>query len=314
MSDKIKMICVVGATASGKTALGVALAQRLNGEIISADSMQVYRHMPIATAAATAEEQQGIPHHLLAILEPDEPFSVAEFVRLAKAETLAIHARGKLPIVVGGTGLFIDSLVQNLTFADVGADEALRAQLSEKPTEELYEELLRLDPPAAADIHKNNRKRVIRALELCYGGAGKTAQNEQSHREESPFDALYIQIDYRDRAKLYDRINRRVDNMLAAGLEDEACRLLPLTGTTARQAIGHKELAPYIRGEITLAEAADNLKRETRHYAKRQLTWFRRNTAIHTLYADEMSAQALVDSALHMAETFLNGRDRLEAN
>lgn len=307
MSDKIKMICVVGATASGKTALGVALAKRLNGEIISADSMQVYRHMPIATAAASADEQQGIPHHLLAFLEPDEPFSVAEFVRLARAEAQDIHARGKQPIVVGGTGLFIDSLVQNLTFSDVGADETLRAQLGEKTTDALYSELQQLDPLAAADIHKNNRKRVIRALELHYGGVGKTVQNEQSHREESPFDALYIQIDYRDRAKLYDRINRRVDRMLTAGLEEEARRLLPLTGTTARQAIGHKELAPYIKGEITLEEAVDNLKRETRHYAKRQLTWFRRNTEIHTLYADEMSPKALVDSAVQLAETFLNG-------
>ena len=305
MSDKIKIICVVGATASGKTALGVALAQRLNGEIISADSMQVYRDMPIATAAATAEEQQGIPHHLLGFLAPDEPFSVAEFVRLAKAEALAIHARGRLPIVVGGTGLFVDSLVQNLTFSDVGADETLRAQLSEKPTDELYALLQQADPQAAAEIHKNNRKRVIRALELHFGGAGKTLQNEASRREESPFEALYIQIDYRDRAKLYERINRRVDGMLAAGLADEARRMLPLTGTTARQAIGHKELAPYLRGEISLETAADNLKRETRHYAKRQLTWFRRNPAVHTLYADEMSPKELTDSAVALAQHFL---------
>ena len=307
MRDKIKIICVVGATASGKTALGVALAQRLNGEVISADSMQVYRDMPIATAAATPEEQQGIPHHLLGFLAPDEPFSVAEFVRLAREEALAIHARGRVPIVVGGTGLFIDSFVQNLTFADVGADEALRERLSEQPTETLYEALQKADPQAAADIHPNNRKRVIRALELQYGGAGKTAQNEQSHREESPFEALYIQIDYRDRDKLYDRINRRVDQMLAAGLEDEARKMLPLTGATARQAIGHKELAPYFEGKISLAEAAENLKRETRHYAKRQLTWFRRNKAIRVLYADEMTAQALTDGAVQIAEDFLNG-------
>jgi len=148
---------------------------------------------------------------------------------------------------------------------------------------------------------------VIRALELHYGGTGKTAQNEASHNEESPFEALYIQIDYRDRAKLYERINRRVDNMLAAGLEDEARRMLSRTGVTARQAIGHKELAPYIRGEIPLEEAVDNLKRETRHYAKRQLTWFRRNTAMHTLYADEMSADGLADSAAQLAAAFLKG-------
>ena len=211
MADKIKMICVVGATASGKTALGVALAKRLNGEIISADSMQVYRSMPVATAVATAEEQQGVPHHLLAFLEPEQPFSVAEFVQLAKECALAIHAKGKVPIVVGGTGLFIDSLVKNRCFSDVGADEALRTRLQAKPSDELYAALQAVDPQAAAAIHPNNRKRVIRALELYYGGSGKTVQDEASEQEGSPFDALYIQIDYRDREQLYARINRRVD-------------------------------------------------------------------------------------------------------
>lgn len=304
--DKIKIICVVGATASGKTALGVALAKRLNGEIISADSMQVYRDMPIATAAASQEEQEGIPHHLLAFLGAEETFSVADFVTLAKAKAQEIAARGKVPIVVGGTGLFVDSLVNNLTFSEVGADEALRERLAAKSNEALYAELCRVDEQAAGEIHPNNRKRVIRALELYYGGVSKTQQNAASHREESPFEALYLGITYRDREKLYDRINRRVDVMLQNGLVEEAKAMLSRGGVTARQAIGHKELQPYLDGEISLAEALDNLKRETRRYAKRQLTWFRRNETIHWLYADEYSQAALYDEAVTAARNFLN--------
>ncbi len=303
--DKIKIICVVGATASGKTALGVELAKRLGGEVISADSMQVYMGMPIATAAATAEEREGIPHHLLEFLEIGESFSVAEFVRLAKEKAFDINSRGKVPIIVGGTGLFIDSLVDNITFTGAGADETLRGKLSEKSSEELYEMLKSVDENAAKGIHKNNRKRVIRALELYYGGISKTEQNEKSHKEESPFDALYIGIGYKDRQKLYDRINLRVDLMLENGLEKEARETLGKTGITSRQAIGHKELKPYIDGEISLDEAAENLKKETRHYAKRQLTWFRRNEKINWIYADEMSKEELFSKAETLSKEFL---------
>ena len=303
--DKIKIICVVGATASGKTALGVELAKRLGGEVISADSMQVYKGMPIATAAATAEEREGIPHHLLEFLEIGESFSVAEFVRLAKEKAFDINSRGKVPIIVGGTGLFIDSLVDNITFTGAGADETLREKLSEKSSEELYEMLKSVDENAAKGIHKNNRKRVIRALELYYGGISKTEQNEKSRKEESPFDALYIGIGYKERQKLYDRINLRVDLMLENGLEKEAREMLGKTGITSRQAIGHKELKPYIDGEISLEEAAENLKKETRHYAKRQLTWFRRNQKINWLYADEMSKEELFSKAETLSKEFL---------
>lgn len=303
--EKIKIICVVGATASGKTALGVELAKALGGEIISADSMQVYNGMPIATAAATEDERQGVPHHLLGFLEPEERFSVAQFVTLAKREALDIYSRGKIPIVVGGTGLFIDSFVNNTVFADVDINDGLRESLYEKDTDELYEELLKLDAEAARNIHKNNRKRVIRALELCYGGTTKTSQNEASHNEESPFDALYIEIAYKDREKLYERINLRVDKMLEAGLENEARAMLEKAGGTAKQAIGHKELKPYFDGQITLEEAVDNLKRETRRYAKRQLTWFRRNKAVHRLYADELTPDALVSNAVGICKEFL---------
>ncbi len=303
--NKIRIICVVGATASGKTALGVELAKRLGGEIISADSMQVYMGMPVATAAASVEEQQGIPHHLLEFLNPEESFSVADFVKLAKEKAFEINARGKVPIVVGGTGLFIDSLVNNISFADVSVDEELRQRLSERSTEELYSELLSVDFEAAGNIHKNNRKRVIRALELYYGGTTKTLQNKNSHNEEPPFEALYIGINYENRETLYNRINKRVDNMLASGLVSEAEKMLSKAGKTSKQAIGHKELAPYIKGEIALEEAVENLKRETRRYAKRQLTWFRKNESIYWLYADKMSFDELVESAVKKAENFL---------
>lgn len=303
--EKTKIICVVGATASGKTDLAVKLAKAVDGEIISADSMQVYKNMPIATAVATKEEQDGVPHHLVEFLDADQTFSVADFVERAKVLIDEITARGRVPIVAGGTGLFVDSLVKNISFSQVGSNAEIRNELAEKSNEELHEKLLKLDPNAAEDIHPNNRKRVIRALELCMSGTSKTEQNENSMLIDSPYDALYIGIGYKDRQKLYDRINKRVDLMLEAGLENEARQMLGKQGLTARQAIGHKELQPYIDGNITLAEAAENLKRETRRYAKRQLTWFRRNENINWLYADEMSRDELVEKAVDLAKNHL---------
>lgn len=303
--EKTKIICVVGATASGKTDLAVKLAKAVDGEIISADSMQVYKNMPIATAVATKEEQDGVVHHLVEFLDADQTFSVADFVERAKVLIDEITARGRVPIVAGGTGLFVDSLVKNISFSKVGSNAEIRNELAEKSNEELYERLLKLDANAAEDIHPNNRKRVIRALELCMSGTSKTEQNENSMLIDSPYDALYIGIGYKDRQKLYDRINKRVDLMLEAGLENEARQMLGKQGLTARQAIGHKELQPYIDGKITLDEATENLKRETRRYAKRQLTWFRRNENINWLYADEMSRDELVKKAVDLAKNHL---------
>lgn len=302
---KTKIICVVGATASGKTDLAVKLAKAVDGEIISADSMQVYKNMPIATAVATKEEQDGVVHHLVEFLDADQTFSVADFVERAKVLIDEITARGRVPIVAGGTGLFVDSFVKNISFSEVGSNAEIRNELAEKSNEELYERLLKLDANAAEDIHPNNRKRVIRALELCMSGTSKTEQNENSMLIDSPYDALYIGIGYKDRQKLYDRINKRVDLMLEAGLENEARQMLGKQGLTARQAIGHKELQPYIDGKITLDEATENLKRETRRYAKRQLTWFRRNENINWLYADEMSRDELVKKAVDLAKNHL---------
>lgn len=303
--EKTKIICVVGATASGKTDLAVKLAKAVDGEIISADSMQVYKNMPIATAVATKEEQGGVVHHLVEFLDADQTFSVADFVERAKVLIDEITARGRVPIVAGGTGLFVDSLVKNISFSEVGSNAKIRNELAEKSNEELYERLLKLDPKSAEDIHPNNRKRVIRALELCMSGTSKTEQNENSMLVDSPYDALYIGIGHKDRQKLYDRINKRVDLMLEAGLENEARQMLGKQGLTARQAIGHKELQPYIDGKITLDEATENLKRETRRYAKRQLTWFRRNENINWLYADEMSRDELVKKAVDLAKNHL---------
>lgn len=303
--EKTKIICVVGATASGKTDLAVKLAKAVDGEIISADSMQVYKNMPIATAVATKEEQDGVPHHLVEFLDTDQTFSVADFVERAKVLIDEITARGRVPIVAGGTGLFVDSLVKNISFSQVGSNAEIRNELAEKSNEELFEKLVELDPKSAEDIHPNNRKRVIRALELCMSGTSKTEQNENSMLIDSPYDALYIGIGYQDRQILYDRINKRVDLMLEAGLENEARQMLGKQGLTARQAIGHKELQPYIDGNITLDEAVEGLKRETRRYAKRQLTWFRRNENINWLYADEMSRDELVEKAVDLAKNHL---------
>lgn len=303
--SKIKIICVVGPTASGKTALSVELAKAINGEIISADSMQVYKNMPIATAVATEEEKQGIPHHLTEFLDTDKAYSVADFVKDAAEKIKDISDRGKVPVIAGGTGLFVDSLANGVTFGEVGVIQEIRDRLQALDNEMLYNRLKMLDPQAAEDIHPNNRKRVIRALELCLAGTTKTEQNEKSLLAGSPYDALYIGISYSNRQVLYDRINRRVDIMLENGLEAEARNMLNQTGKTACQAIGHKELAPYINGEISYDTAVENLKRATRRYAKRQLTWFRRNENINWLIADKMTGDELVGEAVNLAKDFI---------
>lgn len=302
-----KIIVVAGPTASGKTALGIEIAKAVNGEIICADSMQVYKGMPIATAAPTEEEQGRVRHHLNEFLEPDREFSVAIWCDLAKKTAEDILKRGKTPVIVGGTGLFIDSFVDNISFEDVQIDEKLRARLMSKDVDELYNELKEVDPQSAESIHKNNKKRVARALELYYSGVTKTQQNINSKKEKSPYEFLYFVLEYRDRQKLYDRINRRVDLMCEQGLVKEAERCLLKAGKTSAQAIGHKELKPHLDGEITLDEALDNLKKETRHYAKRQITWFKRREDTIHLVLDE-DREEVIKTAVKQCEDFLNGR------
>ena len=296
---KTKLIVVAGPTASGKTSLGIEIAKAVNGEIISADSMQVYKDMSIATAAPTESERNEVPHHLVEFLERDALFSVSDFCKYAKRAVDDIVGRGKVPVLVGGTGLFINSFVDNIKFTETETDFTLREKLMEKSVDELYDMLLSIDKAAAETIHKNNKTRVVRALEIYYSsGETKSAQNEKSRLEDSPYDVLYFVIGFKDRAILYDRINKRVDIMAENGLVEEAKRCFVNGGKTSAQAIGHKELIPYFSGEVSLDDALDKLKQETRHYAKRQITWFKKRENAVWLYADtaDISAKAVNQS------------------
>ena len=281
---------IVGPTASGKSALAVSLAKALDGEIVSCDSMQVYRGMAIATAQPPWEERQGVPHHLIGFLDPGEHYSVARFVEDATAAIEDIRRRGKCPLVVGGTGLYADALADGLCFSGGQHDPALRRRLNERADREgnaaLLAELAAVDPAYAERLHVHDRKRILRALELWYADGIRLSDERAAFKPaDSPFDPLWIGVTFADRQKLYDRIDRRVDAMAANGLVEEA--RLALAGDTAAQAIGHKELAGFLAGEEPLADALARLKQQTRHYAKRQLSWFRRRAEIHWLYADE---------------------------
>ncbi len=288
----IKTVFIAGPTASGKTALGAALAKKFGGEVVSADSMQIYRGIHIASAAPDSDETLGVPHHMLEFLESEQSFSVAEYVNAAREVIKDINARGKLPFVVGGTGLYISSLADNTVYADEPTDLDLRKELNtlfdKEGAEKMLERLSVFDPESAARLHPNNRRRIIRAFEVYkLTGHSITEQNIRSKEGEKYIEPLLIGITYRDREKLYERINRRVDIMLENGLEDEARAALSGNHGGAVQAIGHKELAGYINGECSLNEAAESLKRQTRRYAKRQLTWLKRDKRINWIYADE---------------------------
>ena len=280
--QKIKILAVAGPTASGKTAVSVELARRLGGEIVSCDSMQVYRRMNVGTAKPTEEEKCGIVHHLIDVVEPDAPFSCADYVTLAGEAVKEIAARQKLPILCGGTGLYLDRFLCG-EMEETHADEALRASLfafaEENGIEALHDRLRAVDPESAEAIHPNNVKRVVRALEIYeQTGIPKSEFDRRSQVAESPYDALVIGLRYPRREVLYDRINRRVDMMLADGLLAETEQLkregVFEVNQTAAQAIGYKELLGYLDGSETLSEATENLKTATRRYAKRQLTWF----------------------------------------
>lgn len=293
---KIPVVAVVGPTASGKSDLAVEICLEFGGEAVSADSMQIYKGIDISTAKPTEEEKKGVPHHMMDFLDDTESFSVAEYQRMAGECIRDIHSRGKLPVIVGGTGLYIDTLLNDIKLTEDSFDERTRAKLLERVENEgvegLLSELQKVDPEYAAKMHPNNVKRIVRALEVWYSsGITMTRQLEESHRE-SPYDVCFIGIDATDRAFLYERINRRVSIMLESGLEEEAREYLSKKNTaTSSQAIGCKELKPYFDGEITLGEAADNLRQATRRYAKRQLTWFRRNKEINWLMADKYNSK-----------------------
>jgi tRNA dimethylallyltransferase len=271
------VLLVAGPTATGKTALAVTLCEALDGEVVSADSMQLYRGMPIATAAPAPEETRGVPHHLLGVLRSEERCSVAHYAGLAHAAIAAVAARGKLPVLAGGTGLYLQAVAENLTLTEGESGGALRQALQTRASEELWRELRAFDPQSAARLHPNDRKRVIRALELFHStGVTLTEQNARSRRRPSPYDCRMLLLLPRERQALYERINTRVGRMLERGLLEEVRQAAQSAGATAAQAIGHKELGPWMRGECPLEEAVERLKRETRRYAKRQLSWFGR--------------------------------------
>ena len=314
LEKKIPLVAVVGPTASGKTSLAVELAERLDGEVVSADSMQIYKGMDIATAKPTKEEMRQIPHHMISIIAPDVPFSVADYVKRASDIIRSISERGKLPILAGGTGLYINSLVDNVSFAEIKGNEQIRNELLERAEQEgtgvLLKELASFDPETAEKLHPNNKSRIIRAIEV-YRVSGITMSEyvKCSKLIPSPYKAAMIGLSYRDRQVLYNRINRRVDAMIESGLIEETKRFFENDGhVTSAQAIGYKELYPYIIGESSLEESVEKLKRETRRYAKRQLTWFRRDERINWLYLDEMdSTDEALEKALDIIkDTFSN--------
>ncbi len=306
--NKDLVVAVVGPTASGKTSLAIEIAKKYDGEIVSADSMQIYKYMDIATAKPTVEEMQGVKHHLIGIIEPDESFSVAMYKQMALSAIKDILSRGKLPIVAGGTGFYIDTLINNTEFLDYEKSdirEKLEQRAKEEGIEKLYDELKAVDSETAEKLHINDEKRIIRALEV-YFSTGKTISNQRelSHLNESEYRWCVIGLTAEDRDFLYERINRRVDIMLQLGLIDEAEKFFAMPcSKTAKQAIGYKELKPYLDGICSPESAADNLKMQTRRYAKRQLTWFRRNENIHWLCIDKMSGSRLLESACELIDS-----------
>ena len=296
-NKKKPMIILTGPTAVGKTDLSIQLAKAINGEIISADSMQVYRHMDIGSAKVTPEEMDGVPHHLIDVLEPEEEFNVVVFQKLAKEALTGIYERGHIPIIVGGTGFYIQALLYDIDFTENDGDTAIRRELEKLAQTQgagcLHQMLQEIDPESAAAIHQNNVKRVIRAIEF-YRQTGKkiSLHNEQEREKQSPYQFLYYVLDT-DRKILYERIDRRVDLMMEHGLVDEVKHLADMGCTrdmVSMQGLGYKEILDALDGTISLDEAVYIIKRDTRHFAKRQLTWFKRERDVRFIAMDDRNA------------------------
>ena len=308
------IMCIAGPTASGKTALAVELAKELNGEVVSCDSMQVYKRMDIGTAKPTAEEMQGIPHHMLDVAQAWEDFSVSRYCNQAAPIVDDIIAQGKTAIIAGGTGLYMDSLIRGNNFApfpSTGVREALEARAEAEGIQPLLEELAQVDPESTGRLHPSDRKRIIRALEV-YRETGITITEHNRRTREVPpkYRPVWLGLDFSDRAALYRRIDRRVERMLEAGLLDEIRSLLesgiPET-CTAMQAIGYKEFLPVLRGERGLCDAAAEVCQSSRRYAKRQLTWFRRNPNMHWIAREEDGApDEIIRQARQILQEFDN--------
>ena len=308
------IICIAGPTASGKTALAVALAKELSGEVVSCDSMQIYQGMDVGTAKPTREEMEGIVHHMIDIIRPDEDFSVSRYCQMAAPIVDDIIARGKTAIIAGGTGLYMDSLIRGNDFApfpSTGMREKLEAQADREGMEAMLALLRGIDPEAAAKLHLSDRKRIIRALEVYYEtGETITAHNRKTQAIPPRYTPIWLGLDFASRAELYSRIDRRVDIMLAKGLVEEI-RALLASGIpdkcTAMQAIGYKEFTAALEGFCSIQEAADLVRKSSRHYAKRQLTWFRRNPAIHWLIRREgEGAEEILNQARQIIRDFDN--------
>ena len=285
-----RIICIAGPTASGKTALAVELAKELNGEVVSCDSMQVYRRMDIGTAKPTKEEMQGIVHHMIDVAEPDEDFSVSRYCEMAAPIVDDILARGKTAIIAGGTGLYMDSLIRGNAFAPfpaTGVRERLEEQADAEGMQAMLRRLQSVDPDSAARLHLSDRKRILRALEVWLEtGETITEHNRKTQAIPPRYTPLWLGLDFADRGELYRRIDTRVDAMLEMGLMEEIRELLASgipAKCTAMQAIGYKEFVNALNGEETVEKAAEEVKKSSRHYAKRQLTWFRRNPRLHWL-------------------------------
>ncbi len=306
----IPLVVIAGPTASGKTALAVELCRRLGGEVVSADSMQVYETLQVGTARPTTEEQGGIPHHLMGFLPVGASYSVAKYAADAHRVIAEIHMRGKLPVLCGGTGLYIQAVTENLQYEQQTGNRELREQLRGRLENEgsavLLAELAKVDAATAARLHPNDHGRIVRALEL-YLTTGRTVseQNAASRKVASPYRLCGFRLEYRERATLYERINQRAEQMLSHGLVEEAAWLWQQPqADTVKQAIGYKELAPYLSGEITREQALETLKQGTRRYAKRQLSWFRHQPWLETLYMDNEDSP--LSHALDRVQTFLN--------
>ncbi len=291
--QKSKVIVICGPTASGKTALSIELAKRINGEIVSCDSMQIYKDMNIGTAKPTIEEMQGIKHYLIGYVSPEERYSVADYKRDAKKAIKEILEKGKMPIVVGGTGLYIDSLIYEIEYQDMKLDEDYRRKLEEEVQEKgleiVYEKAKKIDPKAIEKISPTDKKRILRILEIYHAtGKTKTEQEIESRKKEVEYDYKVYALNW-DREKLYDRINKRVDMMIEEGLIQEVEQILKKYDTfpTAMQGLGYKEVVDYLNGIYTKEEMIEKIKMETRRYAKRQLTWFRKNKQTIWLNAEE---------------------------
>lgn len=295
---KQPLIVLTGPTAVGKTSLSISLAKAVNGEIISADSMQVYKKMDIGSAKIRSEEMQGIPHYLVDVLEPEEEFHIVKFQQMAKKAMEDIYSRGKIPILVGGTGFYIQAVTKDIDFTEAQQENDYRKELEalaeEKGGEHLHEMLRKVDPVSADAIHAHNVKRVIRALEFYHqNGSPISAHNEEQKQHESPYNLAYFVLNM-PRELLYERIDLRVDQMMKEGLLEEVARLKEEgchRGMVSMQGLGYKEILAYLDGEYPLEEAVRVLKRDTRHFAKRQLTWFRREQEVTWVNKDQFSYQ-----------------------